>query len=242
MFCNQCGRENPEDSKYCSGCGGSLEIDNGTKEEEKNIPEKRGSKKKLIISIIIGLILVIGGIGAFIVYQKKQEEKRVQEYVGEMAINSFNMYLEVVENAMVIAMYSKTWSEAIDYGNDFNVELANLKDAYKEKGELQDLKDAQTEIQQSMKYLQDVPEGYEETYGVLKEMYGVYVELADQAQSPTGSLLTFNNKTNDLFSKFNSLFEEYLITMPADVKEEYETYVKKQEKEKEKENEKDADM
>lgn len=231
MFCNQCGRENPEDSKFCSGCGGSLDTE--TKDSEKNISGKKGSKKKLIISTIIGLILVIGGIGAFIVYQKKQEEKRVQEYVAEMAINSFNMYLEVVENAMVISMYSETWNDAIDDGNDFNVELANLRDAYKEKGVLDELTDTQTEIQQSMKYLQDVPEGYEEVYGVLKEMYGVYVEFADQAQSPTGSLLTFNNKTNDLFSEFNSLFEEYLITMPADVKEEYETYVDKYENEEE---------
>jgi len=227
VFCNQCGRDNPEDSKFCSGCGGSLITDTGTKEDERNISEKKGSKKKLIISIIIGLLLVIGGIGAFIVYQKKQEEKKVQEYVEEMAINSFNMYLEVLENAIVISMYSETWSDAIDDRKDFNVELTNLQDAYKEKGILQELTDTQTEIQHSMKYLQDVPEGYEEVYGVLKEMYGVYVEFADQAQSPTGSLLSFNNKTNDLYSKFNSLFEEYLITMPADVKEEYETYVDK---------------
>ena len=87
-----------------------------------------------------------------------------------------------------------------------------------------------------MKYLQDIPEGYEDAYDVLKEMYTVYVEFSNQAQSPTGSLLTFNNKTNDLFSEFNTLFEEFLITMPADVKEEYETYVEKYE------NEEDADI
>lgn len=235
MFCNECGHENGEISKFCSECGkGLTTVKDNNKNEE--LPIKKKSKKRLIISLILSLVVIVGGVIAFLYYKKTQEEKRVQEYVGEMAVNAFNMYTETISNAMVISSYSEQWDDAIDDGRDFNVALANLKNTYEEKGLLQDLVDGQTEIQESMKYLQDVPEGYEDAYDVLKEMYTVYVEFSNQAQSPTGSLLTFNNKTNDLFSEFNTLFEEFLITMPADVKEEYETYVEKYE------NEEDADI
>ena len=227
MFCNECGHENAENGKFCSECGTSFNTTMNNKEEVSERLVKEKSKKKLTLSLILSLVLIIGGVIAFLYYKKAQEEKRVQEYVTEMAVNSFNMYMETYKNAVIIASYSEEWSDAIDDGRDFNTALISLKILHEDKGTLQELEDRKTEIQESMKYLQDVPKGYEEVHDVLKEMYTVYVEFADQAQSPTGSLVSFNNKTNDLFAEFSALSEEFLITMPADVKEEYETYVEK---------------
>lgn len=230
LFCNKCGHENIVDSKFCSKCGNTLSEVND-KNPSGEIPIEKKSKKKLILGLTICLVLLIGAITVFLFYKKSQEEKRVQEYVVEMAMNSFDMYVEVYNNAMFISSYSEEWSDAIDDGRDFNEALMNLKNAYKEKGLLQELEDGKDEIQKSVKYLQDVPEGYEDAYDVLKELYTIYVEFAEQAQTPSGSLLTFNNKTNEMFSEFNALFEKFLITMPADVKEEYETYIEKSENE-----------
>lgn len=35
MFCNNCGKENPSDSKYCSSCGKELDVKKIVKDEGK---------------------------------------------------------------------------------------------------------------------------------------------------------------------------------------------------------------
>lgn len=72
-----------------------------------------------------------------------------------------------------------------------------------------------------MESLQSPPEGYEDTYKVLKELYGIYTELASQAQSPSGSLVSFNTNVDTTQSEFNRVFEEFLITAPKDVRNAY---------------------
>lgn len=69
MFCNNCGHQNPDGSKFCLGCGNNLQeaVDQAEKmvakpAETKSAPAKKPSKVLLIIGIVL---LAIGVITVF---------------------------------------------------------------------------------------------------------------------------------------------------------------------------------
>lgn len=65
VFCNQCGRSNPDDAKFCSGCGSELsktEVKSNTQNEIKSyVPnvESPKTKKKLPLwkKVVIGFLI-----------------------------------------------------------------------------------------------------------------------------------------------------------------------------------------
>ena len=52
VICPSCGAENPAENKFCESCGMAMEQD---KQDAK--PEKK-SRKKLVISITVGVLLL----------------------------------------------------------------------------------------------------------------------------------------------------------------------------------------
>ena len=67
MFCNKCGTENEEESKFCSSCGNSFEGiqtkgdgENTTEESDKETETKEESKLMAYGSIFVGVFMVLG--------------------------------------------------------------------------------------------------------------------------------------------------------------------------------------
>lgn len=63
MFCNKCGKELPEGTKFCGGCGASIE-DNLKAQPQNNAtvskPKSRGKKIGGIIMVALGGLSVLG--------------------------------------------------------------------------------------------------------------------------------------------------------------------------------------
>lgn len=187
---------------------------------EQNIPtrpNKNNKRTKIIIFTIIGLIVLIGAVLGYLKYQKVQEEKAKEEYANLMADTSVDMYAELLISSLVVTYYSDIWNSAIDNRKDFNVELANYRENIRESI-LDEREVEQDKLRDNMKILQNPPDDYLESYIVLKQMYGSYTKMAEQVQSPSGSLIEFNRKTNEIYSDFEKQQEEFTITLPADVK------------------------
>lgn len=201
-------------------------------QNNKIIKPPRKKKKIIIISIIIAILITAGGIYSWLKYQKVQEEK----YAKIQAETIVDMHIQFLLATIIVGTYSNVWDRAIDNGNDFNIALTNFKEGLKDKGTLGDLEKKQDEIRDNMKLLQNPPKEYMESYIVLKETYGTYTKMMEQALSPSGSLLEFNRKTNDLYSNFEEQMERLEITLPADVKK----IKKKFEKEKKTDENKDS--
>ncbi|MFC0417724.1 hypothetical protein ACFFHH_20150 [Cytobacillus solani] len=206
-------------------------------EEVIEIPPNRDNKKKqtkVAIILIITLLLIIGGVVGWIKYKQVQQEKKKEEYANLIAETSVEMYFEFLLSSLIVSSYSDVWRNAIDNRNDFNEKLRDFRDDISKDGLLEDREKGRDKIRENMKLLQDTPKEYLDSYIVLKQLYGVYTKMVDQSLSPTGSLIEFNRKTNDLASQFEQQQEELLITIPADIKklrEKYEEDKKKEEKE-----------
>lgn len=174
------------------------------------------------------LLIAGGSIFGWFKYQQNQKE----QYAKNLAKTSAEMQLEFLLSSIIVAKYSEVWNDAIDSGMDFNVQLASYQGNLSDKGTLDDRENGRDKIREKMKLLQNPPKDYAESYKVVKQMYGIYSKMVDQTLSPSGTLIEFNNNTNDLYSQFEQKKEELQITLPADVKK----LKKKYEKGKSKEN------
>lgn len=56
MFCNKCGQQIPDDSKFCYKCGSAMKSDSSTLDSDN---EKVSNKKMWIIAIVVLLFLPI---------------------------------------------------------------------------------------------------------------------------------------------------------------------------------------
>lgn len=178
------------------------------------IEHKKPKRLMVVFLSIICLMVIAGGIIGWLKYQEKQKEK----YAKSLAETSVDMYMEFLLSSLIVSSYSDVWSKAIDNGADFSIKVANFQDSISEKGLISDRKNGREKIRNKMKLLQNPPTDYRESYNILKKMYATYTQMVDQSISPTGSLIEFNRKTDDLSSQFEQQKEEFTITLPADVK------------------------
>ncbi|PIC98817.1 MULTISPECIES: hypothetical protein [unclassified Sporosarcina] len=202
----------------------------------KELTPKKKSNKIIIVSIL-AIVIILSGIFGVMKYQNLQKEKKKQEYATILAETSVEMYFEFLLSSVIVANYSDVWRNAIDKRNDFSTKISEYKERLTENGMIEAREKGREKIRENMKILQSPPAEYVETYTLIKQMYGVYTKMVDQALSPTGSLIDFNRKTNDLYSQFEQQQEELLITLPADIKKLKEDYEKNKEEEKEEEKE-----
>ncbi|WP_427137336.1 hypothetical protein [Psychrobacillus psychrodurans] len=193
--------------------------------------KKRKKKKNTIILVTIGIFLVIGVVLGVMKYQQNQTEKKNAEYAIILAETTVDMYFEFIISNYLVISYSDIWENAIDLDIDFNDAVNSYKDAVSEKGVFEEREKEKDGLRNNMKLLQNPPTEYMESYIVLKQMYGIYSKMYEQSLSPTGSLVDFNRKTNDLTSQYEQLQEELLITLPADVKELKDRYEKEKNEE-----------
>ena len=72
MFCPKCGKINPDNSEFCSGCNEQLHIEN----EEKK-PEKKGKWLKTalivlaVVAVVVVAVVLLGGCGSMPLPEEK---------------------------------------------------------------------------------------------------------------------------------------------------------------------------
>lgn len=66
MFCPKCGKMNPDDREFCSGCNAVLH------EPKEEAPKKKNNALGKIIAIIAAAAVVVGGSAAAVVSCSKE--------------------------------------------------------------------------------------------------------------------------------------------------------------------------
>lgn len=183
---------------------------------------KRIGEKNNIKKIVIIFVFLLFGIFCFwdgflfsnFLIRKNQSigEAKKSEYEKKFLEVSGNIITNTYMSALILGGTSEVWRSAIDRGYDFNGQIQ--KYLTKMKDSLKTLEDVNNKIEIGMQDLKDYPIQYQEAYNTLMELYGVYSQIYTLARSPSGSLMSFNNKVNDLSSEFTKITSRLKIYMP----------------------------
>lgn len=82
MKCLNCGKDNPDNAKFCSGCGALLQ-----KQAEVEPAKKRKTGKKKIWIVLIVIIVAILLLGAYFLSKERKSVKEYAENVVEIFQN-----------------------------------------------------------------------------------------------------------------------------------------------------------
>ena len=167
----------------------------------------------MVISIII--LAVIIGVIALSAAKKQREE--IAAYELDMSIVRLSMLASAAEAEDAGNLIKSVWYNAIyeesdfetdkytqPYGyfvSDFNIALSNLFADPELQNQISSIESDQSYITDTMKSLVNPPEGYEEAYEAIKELYDAYLSLSNLVISPSGSLTTFSRDFNEMDSE-----------------------------------------
>lgn len=227
--CSRCGTES--DTRFCPNCGMSMGQDTSISglvvqedypNKEPAIPQKKKSKRKLIIGLIAGFVcILIIAFGAYYGYVFEQEA-REEEYIS----NLFDYATEVstglsdaeAQCNLVVAVWNDAiWGDTtqedtkkyVAGAKDFDAALDNLYEDEEISKKISALYDNQEKVSSLMRKLKNPPEGYEDCYDAATALYQKYNSFIIMATSPTGSynsysedFLKLDKETADEISKF----------------------------------------
>ena len=74
------------------------------------------------------------------------------------------------------------------------------------------------------------PDKYKELYDEYKKMYGTITSLKEQTESPSGTLMTFNQNANMLFQEYKKYKGNIDVVVSEDIKSEVEKLKEKNKK------------
>lgn len=224
-YCPYCGTQFEEGTKICPNCGKSVyiqeeaEVGNDTAapilEPDEN---KKGSSKKKVFIVVIALLLV-AAVVAGIYFKNKQEEERIRaQYALNIEQVTYDMLDGAADAEKACNLINKVWSDAIwekwneetyqytcpdgDFVDDFNDALANLFVSDEFSKWEADIKDNQEKVIALMKELKNPPEGFEDAYDAVKELYDTYTQFTSMAINPNGSLNSFLDNFSEIDDQF----------------------------------------
>ena len=165
---------------------------NSLKESAINhlIASKEWSKKAWLINAAILLALIIAWAAIHNI--------QVHQYRKDMAVTVDLIRQGAIDSEYMIDDYSTEWSDAIDYGTDFDDAIDHQHEQFIAYGEIDAVEKTQKRVKLQMQELRNPPGKYEEEYQYLMELYGSYKTYSNLSIYPSGSLLTFNEKTGEL--------------------------------------------
>ncbi len=160
------------------------------------------SKPTLFILTIITYLLLTGCSASDRGYSEKYKSAQLEIAFG-------------AESATKICeVYSQTWEAAIENGNDFNQAIKRAQETLQSSKAFEILEETKAEAEKKMKDAANPPKSFEEPYKKLVQLYGIYGQLNSLAMNPSGTLMSFNQKVNDLSSQFISLSNEISVLVP----------------------------
>lgn len=174
-----------------------------------------------IVSFVILFIVIFVSMSIENEHKKvAQEKKKESEYL--MASANFYNNIDSFEwfSTTVLSGYSTTWSEAINNRKDFNVEIISKKTESDKMIKHADL--LYSEMGQQLKVISEAtrehPEQYKELYEEYKKIYSIVTALNEQVNSPTGSLISFNQNVNSLIQEYKKAKGNINIAITEDIK------------------------
>ena len=164
---------------------------------------------KKIIGSVIGFIVIIIALVSMNMVQKNSEETEKQKKKEANNIASAAAFYIATEtmgmiSEDVLSGYSTTWSNAINNRKDFNLAIAEKKKSFDKT--IDTVSSTYIGIEMSLRELSEAakeqPEKYKELYEEYKKMYSTITALKEQMESPSGTLITFNQNANELLQEY----------------------------------------
>ena len=226
--CSNCGSELPMDAEFCSNCGHrkatvTPEINPAIAQYNSTVAAPKNNKKKIIISVVAGVLAVLAIIIGVLVNNSIQEQKRQEAIAAARA--------EYIENAEEFCSLSLTagsnlediadtvqqyWYDAIwkdYYSGDIDIAIARALSAKSSAISTASTYDSQ--MKSLYNQLRYIPEGLEDDYVIkelnqaIKNLYNVYTDYYDFATDPSGSYNSFSasngDKTDDYVAAYKAL-------------------------------------
>jgi hypothetical protein len=175
---------------------------------------RRGKIKKIFF-VVFGIFCFLSGVlYSNLTFRKKQTliEVKKTEYENKLIRVSRLIVSNTSLSLMLLDDVAKVWDSAINEGLDFNPAIQNyLKE---EKDTLNKLTYLNVEIEKIMLEVKVCPDKYLEYHIAIMDLYKVYNQIYSLSQSPTGSLINFSKKVNDLKSEFIKNLNTLKIYIP----------------------------
>lgn len=195
------------------------------------------AKKVLLIALIFAFVLI----GAFFTIKAVKDQKAKKEY--EIAFNNYvdNLYLAQMsmlsgasDAESLCNLIYRVWSNAIyeksdittdkytrpngySYVDDFNEALRNLFNDAKTEKTVSDIEYSQRNVGEFMRDLQNPPDGLEQCYQTITDLYSAYKALTDLAISPKGNLGTFGDSKGSKVDDFMRAYDKLNTQMPEKI-------------------------
>ncbi|AFU11671.1 hypothetical protein COM21_11500 [Bacillus toyonensis] len=192
---------------------------------------------KKIIWGILGIVVIMIALVSMNVLQKNAKEaeekkKREASYVQAAAEFYNNIELMGFVADFVLPQYSESWSKAIDERRNFNIALNAKKKSLNSMVAQSSViySDMEGQLKTVSEAAKENPNKYKELYDEYKKMYGIITSLKEQTESPSGTLITFNQNANMLFQEYKKYKGNIDVAISEDIKNEVEKIQEKNKK------------
>ncbi|PEM44935.1 hypothetical protein [Bacillus toyonensis] len=192
---------------------------------------------KKIIWGILGIVVIMIALVSMNVLQKNAKEaeekkKREASYVQAAAEFCNNIELMGFVADFVLPQYSESWSKAIDDRRNFNIALNAKKKSLNSMVAQSSViySDMEGQLKKVSEAAKENPNKYKELYDEYKKMYGIVTSLKEQTESPSGTLITFNQNVNMLFQEYKKYKGNIDVAISEDIKNEVEKIQEKNKK------------
>ncbi|MBA9088037.1 monomeric isocitrate dehydrogenase [Fontibacillus solani] len=177
------------------------------------------SKKAIILSVsFITLVLVLFSSFWILSIRSSQEETK---YLEEMQSTVYQMSLSIINSSEISSSYLKYWDSFNQYDrvtvkskNGISTTYTDINDlissrVQSKKQDIDKIINDKEVITSNLKNLNKPPKIYLEAYNLIVEMYQLYSDAVDNAESPSGSYITYTQSVETILTDFTKKHEEF---------------------------------
>ena len=239
IHCPECGIEISDKLKTCPHCGYPFDSLTENNEEMQKVEissvrlhQKNPEKTKKILMGIGTLVIVAILATIVILFVNYQNQKKAfNSYIDNLTEISMIMLTGGAKAEELNNLTAKVWRNSIYeesdpetdeftkdsrgiFYDDFNDALSSLYFDDSSQDSISEIEENQELVQLMMKDLQNPPEGLENCYETVTDLYTAYRSLTDLAINPSGSLQSFSEAKNEKVDTFLDLFKRLESQIP----------------------------
>ena len=237
--CPECGREISDKVKTCPHCGYPFDgLPENNEEMQKveissvRLQQKNPEKtKKFLMGISALVVVAIIAIAVISLVNYQSQKKAFNSYIDNLTEISMIMLTGGAKAEELNNLTAKVWQNSIYeesdpetdeftkdsrgiFYDDFNDALSSLYFDDSTQDSISEIEENQELVQLMMKDLQNPPEGLENCYETVTDLYTAYRSLTDLAINPSGSLRSFSEAKNEKVDTFLDLYKRLETQIP----------------------------
>lgn len=139
-----------------------------------------------------------------------------KEYIANLNLANQKMISSLIKCLEMCELYSKVWREAIEDrdNRDFNDALSAQRAKFEFFDDIKDINQSKELIKSILQELNSPIDFYPEAHKKIVQLFGVYSQIHSLAESPSGSLTSYNMQINDLQNEYLKIINEISVSMP----------------------------